>query len=75
MAGTFRKHLLCVVGFVFGIIFGRIGVYFLSVSSQEEFKMTFNPFEFLWKEEGMLFAATLAVGIVAAIIPALKHIR
>lgn len=63
---------LCVAGFIFGIIFGRIGLYFLSVSSQEEFKMAFNPFEFLWKEEGLLFLATLSVGILAAIIPAIK---
>src|SRR5690554_1364093 len=63
---------LCVIGFIFGIIFGRVGLYFLSVSAQEEFKMAFDPFEFLWKEEGMLFVATVAVGIVAAVIPALK---
>lgn len=63
---------LCVIGFIFGIIFGRIGLYFLSVSAQEEFKMAFDPFEFLWKEEGVLFLATVAVGIVAAVIPALK---
>lgn len=63
---------LCVAGFILGIIFGRIGLYFLSVSSQEEFKMAFNPFEFLWKEEGLLFLATLSVGILAAIIPAIK---
>ncbi|HLW62355.1 MAG TPA: FtsX-like permease family protein [Flavobacterium sp.] len=63
---------LCVVGFIFGIIFGRVGLYFLSVSTQEEFKMAFDPYEFLWKEEGMLFLATITVGIVAAVIPALK---
>jgi putative ABC transport system permease protein len=34
--------------------------------------MAFNPFEFLWKEEGLLFLATVAVGILAAIIPAIK---
>jgi putative ABC transport system permease protein len=63
---------LCTIGFILGIVFGRIGLYFLSVSSQEEFKMAFDPFEFLWKEEGMLFLATLSVGILAAIIPAIK---
>ncbi len=63
---------LCTIGFILGIVFGRIGLYFLSISSQEEFKMAFNPLEFLWTEEGMLFAATLGVGIIAAIIPAIK---
>src|SRR5690554_2657003 len=68
----FESIILCVAGFVFGIIFGRVGLYFLSVSAHQEFKMAFDPFEFLWKEEGMLFVATVAVGIVAAVIPALK---
>ena len=63
---------LCTIGFILGIVFGRVGLHFLSVSSQEEFKMAFNPFEFLWKEEGMLFVATLTVGFLAAIIPAIK---
>lgn len=63
---------LCSIGFILGIIFGRVGLYFISVSSQEEFKMAFNPFDFLWKEEGSLLLATLLVGIVAAVIPALK---
>lgn len=63
---------LCSIGFILGIIFGRIGLYFISLSSQEEFKMAFNPFDFLWKEEGSLLMATLLVGIVAAVIPALK---
>lgn len=63
---------LCVVGFVFGIVFGRVGLYFISVSSQQEFKMAFNPFEFLWKQEGLLFIATILVGIIAALIPAIK---
>lgn len=63
---------LCTIGFILGIVFGRIGLYFLSISSQKEFKMAFNPLEFLWKEEGMLLAATLGVGIIAAIIPAIK---
>ncbi len=64
--------LLCIIGFVLGIVFGRIGLYFLSVSAEAEFKMAFNPFEFMWKKEGALFGATLAVGIIAALIPAVK---
>lgn len=64
--------LLCVTGFIFGILCGRIGLYLLSVSAHTEFKMTFDPFEFLLKEEGLLFAATLGVGLLAAFIPAVK---
>ncbi len=68
----FESIILCVSGFVFGIIFGRVGLYFLSVSAHQEFKMAFDPFEFLWKEEGLLFLATILVGVFAAVIPAWK---
>jgi len=64
--------ILCIVGFVFGIIFGRVGVYFLSITTQEEFKTAFDPTEFLWKEEGLLLLATISVGVFAAILPAWK---
>jgi putative ABC transport system permease protein len=64
--------LLCVVGFVFGTILGRVALSFLSNSSEEDFKMSFNPYEFLWEKEGTLFLVTLFVGFIAALIPAIK---
>ncbi|RZJ72332.1 MAG: ABC transporter permease [Flavobacterium sp.] len=64
--------LLCVVGFIFGTIVGRIGLGLISGSSEEEFKMTFNPFEFVWEKEGYLFLLTIFVGVLAAVIPAIK---
>lgn len=64
--------LLCVTGFILGTIFGRIALYFISISSQDEFKLAFNPFEFIWEKEGILFLITLAVSMVAALIPAIK---
>lgn len=64
--------LLCITGFVFGMIFGRVALYFISLSSQAEFKMAFDPFEFIWDKEGILFLITLFVGILAAMIPAIK---
>lgn len=64
--------LLCVTGFVFGTIVGRIALVFISGSSQEEFKMSFNPLEFVWEKEGYLFLLTIFVGILAAVIPAVK---
>ena len=36
--------LLCVVGFVFGTILGRVALSFLSNSSEADFKMSFNPY-------------------------------
>ena len=64
--------LLCTVGFIFGMILGRVALIFLSNSSEEDFKMSFNPFEFLWQKEGILFLITLFVGFIAALIPAIK---
>ncbi|MEL1245486.1 FtsX-like permease family protein [Flavobacterium sp. DGU11] len=64
--------LLCVTGFIFGTIVGRIALSLISGSSEDEFKMSFNPFEFVWEKEGYLFLLTIFVGILAAVIPAVK---
>ncbi len=67
--------LLCIVGFLFGTIVGRIALGFISGSSEDEFKMSFNPWEFVWEKEGYLFLLTIFVGILAALIPAFKAYR
>lgn len=64
--------LLCVVGFIFGTILGRVGLSLLSNSAEEDFKMSFNPYEFIWEKEGTLFLLTIFVGFIAALIPAVK---
>lgn len=64
--------LLCITGFLFGTIVGRIALSFISGSSQDEFKMSFNPWEFVWEKEGYLLLLTIFVGILAALIPAVK---
>jgi len=66
---------LCVVGFFFGTILGRILLRWLSNAAAEDFKMEFNPIEIIWEKEGYLFIITLLVGIVAALIPAIKAYR
>jgi putative ABC transport system permease protein len=50
----------------------EIGLSLLSNSSEEDFKMSFNPYEFLWQKEGTLFLVTIFVGFIAALIPAVK---
>jgi putative ABC transport system permease protein len=64
--------LLCLVGFLFGTIVGRVALSLISGSSEDEYKMSFNPFEFVWEKEGFLFLLTIFVGILAAVIPAVK---
>lgn len=63
---------LCFVGYIFGMILGRVGLYFISISSQEEFKINFNPFEFVWDKELLLLFVTIMVGCLAALLPAWK---
>ncbi|ESU22096.1 hypothetical protein FEDK69T_20710 [Flavobacterium enshiense DK69] len=67
--------VLCVIGFVFGTILGRVALLFISKSSDEEFKIAFNPLEFVWDKEGVLLLVTIFVGLLAAIIPAIKAYR
>ena len=64
--------ILCFVGFVFGTIFGRFALQFISNTAEDDFKMAFNPFELVWDKEIALFLATMIVGIIAALIPAIK---
>lgn len=64
--------LLCVVGFVFGSITGRLALSMLSNASEADFKMSFDPYTFLWQKEGILLVITLMVGSIAALIPAIK---
>lgn len=71
----FESILLCVIGFILGTIVGRLGLYFISTSTEENYKMSFNPFEFAIKEEGILFLTTIFVGLIAAVIPAVKAYR
>ncbi len=67
-----ESMLLCITGFIFGTIVGRIALTLISGSAESEFKMSFNPFEFVWQKEGYLFGLTIFVGILAAVIPAVK---
>ncbi len=71
----FESTLLCFTGFILGTIVGRIALYFISSTTDEQYKMTFNPFAFVIEKEGILFLVTIFVGIVAALIPAIKAYR
>lgn len=64
--------LLCITGFIFGTIVGRVALSLISGSSESEFKISFNPLQFVWEKEGYLLLLTIFVGILAAVIPAVK---
>jgi len=71
----FESILLCFSGFVLGTIVGRIALVLISSTTNEQYKMTFDPFAFVWEKEGILFIVTIFVGILAALIPAIKAYR
>lgn len=63
---------LCVAGFIIGTVVGRMALYFISSATEQEFKMSFEPFAFAWEKEGILLLVTIFVGVIAAVIPAVK---
>ncbi len=63
---------LCVAGFIIGTVVGRMALYFISSATEQEFKMRFEPFAFAWEKEGILLLVTIFVGVIAAVIPAVK---
>ncbi|QYS89538.1 ABC transporter permease [Flavobacterium davisii] len=64
--------LLCLVGFCFGTIIGRFALEMISQFSEEDFKIRFNTFEIIWEKESILLLMILLLGIISALIPALK---
>lgn len=63
--------LLAVLGFLAGIILSHTGMYLLAGVMKNNYRYTFSGFEFL-PQEGWIFVASLFIGFLAAIIPALK---
>ncbi len=71
----FESLFLCIIGFVLGITTGRLALMLISNATQDEYKMAFNPGEFVWEKEGVLLVLTIFTGIFAALIPAIKAYR
>jgi putative ABC transport system permease protein len=70
-----ESMVLCSIGFFCGTVLGRVALWFISQSSDEAFKIAFDPFGFVWEKEGVLFIITIFVGVLAAVIPAVKAYR
>lgn len=64
--------LLCISGFICGIIVSRIALYFLSKSAESNYHFSLHQFGLEWPEEGYLFLITILVGVISALIPAIK---
>ncbi len=70
-----ESMLLCLSGFICGIIMSRTVLFFLSKRAQADYHFSFTNFGMQLPEEGWLFVITMLVGIVAALIPAIKAYR
>ncbi|MFN7015342.1 MAG: ABC transporter permease, partial [Bacteroidia bacterium] len=66
---------LCIVGLIAGIVFSRVALFIISQAAEEQFKLSFNPFEIIWNKELPLIVITLMLGIISALIPAIKAYR
>jgi putative ABC transport system permease protein len=62
------------IGCVIGFILSRIGLFVLSYYSQDSFRYPFNVWEVHWVDL-ILFAVTLAIGILASLLPAWKAMK
>jgi len=63
--------ILAVLGFIIGIVLSHLGMGILSNYMEDAYRYSFTGWELL-KEEWYLLAGALAIGFVAAIIPALQ---
>lgn len=66
---------LCKIGLLAGIVFSRVALFIISQAAEEQFKLSFNPFEIIWNKELPLIVITLMLGIISALIPAIKAYR
>ena len=63
--------ILAVLGYVLGIVLSHLGMMVLANFMEDSYRYSFSGLKFL-KEEGWLFLGALAVGFVAALVPAVQ---
>lgn len=67
--------ILCIAGFLCGILLSRAVFFFLSAAAEHDFHFSFHPVILQLPDEGYLLLITVGVGIAAALIPAVKAYR
>lgn len=63
--------LLAAIGYTLGIVLSHVGMEILAGAMQDAYRYTFTGYTFL-REEAILLAAALGIGVVAALIPAIQ---
>jgi putative ABC transport system permease protein len=66
---------LCLAGFVSGILLSRVALWLIAQATERTYRIRLDQFGLHWPEEGWLFALTLGIGVLAALIPAFKAYR
>ncbi len=66
---------LCVAGFVAGLLISRIGLWAISQAAERELRLSADQYGFRWGQEGGLLLIVIAIGLLAALIPAWKAYR
>ncbi len=66
--------LLIVIGFILGILFSRLGLFLVSGLLEDTYHYTFSAWAWL-VEEGWLLVASLGIGLLASLIPAVRAFR
>lgn len=66
--------LISLVGFVLGLVLGRLGLAVLSAGAERSFHYNFDALAFL-PEEGYLLGGVLLIGLLAAALPSLGIYR
>ena len=71
---TFEGLLLALLGTVLGVILGHMGMALFSNLAAQSYKYDFSPFSFI-PEEIIVVVVALVIGIIAALIPAIRASR
>jgi putative ABC transport system permease protein len=62
--------LLCMAGFISGILMSRLSLWLLAQSVEQNYQISIDQFGFQWLSEGRLLLLTLGIGLLAAMLPA-----
>jgi putative ABC transport system permease protein len=67
-----ESFIITISGYLAGTLVARFALYFISKASEMQFKIEFDPFAFIWEKEIIIFLLALFIGLIAALVPALK---
>jgi putative ABC transport system permease protein len=67
-----ESWLLCLAGFAGGWALSRVALHFVARAAEDSYKMSVDRMALFTSQDGWLLLAALSIGLLAALIPALK---